>query len=96
MPNQLRDALKAVGYDMLTTHEGITIPHRTTKDVLTDKQKDGLRALRDEYRVALVTWTLNPHNYASFMVRHGIDECNRWLTLIDEELPPCDEKENVS
>ena len=47
--------------------------------------------MRDEYRVALVTWTLNPHNYAGFMVKRGLDDCNNWLTLIDEELPPCDD-----
>lgn len=87
----LREALKAVGYDMLTTHAS-TEPNLRPKDVLTETQKDGLRALRNEYRVALVTWTLNPHNYARFMVQRGIDECNSWLTMIEEELPPCDER----
>jgi len=85
VPNQLRDALEAVGY--VTTHA----PDLRPKDVLTPAQKEGLRALRDEYRVALVTWTLNPHNYAGFMVKRGLDDCNNWLTLIDEELPPCDD-----
>jgi len=86
MPNQLRDALEAVGY--VTTHA----PDLRPKDVLTPAQKEGLRALRDEYRLKLVMLTLNP----TFRGASISAECQMWLDVIDTELPPCDEKENVS
>jgi len=90
----LKEALARVGYfpmlDIPTTHQ--SPPALAPKDVLTETQKDGLRALRDSYRVALVQWTLNPHGYGTLMCQRGIAECNSWLNMIEEELPPCDDE----